>query len=154
MAYKRVTGEERRLIYRWRQDGESVREMGRRLGRTASSITREVARNMGGRGYRPKQAHGKAQMRAMRPGPRRFTEEVRGDAESRLREGGPPRSSVNAPDWRGVRRYARRRSTSTSTPTPRRAATCGRISRALGASVIGVAHGTMDGGEGRSRTNA
>lgn len=90
MAYKRVTGEERRLIYRWRQEGESVREMGRRLGRAASSITREVLRNMGGRGYRPKQAQEKAQVRAMRPGPRRFTEEVRVDAESRLREGWTP----------------------------------------------------------------
>jgi len=90
MAYKRVTEEERRLIYRWRQDDESVREMGRRLGRAASSISREVARNTGGRSYRPKQAHEKAQERAMRPGPRRFTEEVRTDAESRLRDGWTP----------------------------------------------------------------
>ncbi len=90
MAYKRVTEEERRLIYRWRQDGESVREMGRRLGRAPSSISREVLRNTGGRSYRPKQAHEKAQARAMRPGPRRFTDEVRADAESRLREGWTP----------------------------------------------------------------
>jgi IS30 family transposase len=90
MAYKRVTEEERRLIYRWRQDNESVREMGRRLGRAASSISREVERNTGGRSYRPKQAHEKAQERAMRPGPRSFTEEVRADAESRLREGWTP----------------------------------------------------------------
>ena len=90
MAYKRVTEEERRLIHRWRQEGHGLREMARRLGRVASSISREIARNTGGRGYRPKQAHWKAQRRALRPGPRRFTEEVRGDAEARLREGWTP----------------------------------------------------------------
>ena len=90
MAYKRVTEEERSLIYRWRQEGHGPREMARRLGRAASSICREIARNTGGRGYRPKQAHLKAQERALRPGPRRFTEEVRTDAEIRLRDGWTP----------------------------------------------------------------
>jgi IS30 family transposase len=90
MAYKRVTGEERRLIYRWRQEGHGPREMARRLGRAASSICREIGRNTGGRGYRPKQADFKAQERALRPGPRRFTEEVRTDAEMRLRDGWTP----------------------------------------------------------------
>ena len=90
MTYKRVTKEERRHIYRWRQEGCRLREIARRLGRSASSICREIARNTGGRGYRPKQAHWKAQDRARRPGPRRFTEAVRVDAESRLREGWTP----------------------------------------------------------------
>ena len=90
MTYRRVTEEERRLIYRWRQDGHGPREMGRRLGRAASSISREIARNTGGRGYRAKQAHRKAQEHALRPGPRRFTEEVRTDAEMRLRDGWTP----------------------------------------------------------------
>ena len=90
MAYKRVTQEERRLIHRWRQEGHGLREVARRLGRAASSICREVARNLGGRGYRPKQAHWKAQARAGRPGPRRFTDAVRADAEARLREGWTP----------------------------------------------------------------
>ncbi len=90
MAYKRVTEEERRHIYRWRQEGHGPREMARRLGRSASSISREIARNTGGRSYRPKQAHEKAQVRAQRCGPRRFTEEVRLDAESRLKAGWTP----------------------------------------------------------------
>ena len=64
--------------------------MGRRLGRAASSICRELVRNLGQRGYRPKQAHIKAQARAQRPGPRRFTEAVRADAVARLREGWTP----------------------------------------------------------------
>ncbi len=90
MAYKRVTGEERRLVYRWRRAGCGVREMARRLGRAASSISRELLRNRGKRGYRPKQAHWKATERAKRPGPRRFTEVVRLDAEARLNDGWTP----------------------------------------------------------------
>lgn len=90
MAYKRVTKEERRLIHRWRQEGLGPRELGRRLGRSASSISREVRRNSGKRGYRPKQAHARAQQRACRAGPRRFTPEVRADAEKRIQEGWTP----------------------------------------------------------------
>jgi len=90
MAYKRVTKEERSLIYRWRQEGLGVREAARRLGRAASSICRELVRNRGQRGYRPKQAHWKATEKARRPGPRRFTEAVRADAEARLRAGWTP----------------------------------------------------------------
>lgn len=90
MTYKRVTEEERRLIYRWRQEKIGLREIARRLGRAASSICRELARNMGLRGYRPKQAHEKAQAQARRPGPRRFTDEVRADVDARLKEGWTP----------------------------------------------------------------
>ena len=90
MAYKRVTEEERTFIYRWRQKGENPSEMGRRLGRAVSSISREIARNTGRRGYRPKQAHEKAQAQARRSGPRRFTETVRVDAEARIKEGWTP----------------------------------------------------------------
>jgi len=60
------------------------------LGRSPSSISRELARNTGQRGYRPRQAHLWAQEQARRPGPRRFTAEVRLDAEARLREGWTP----------------------------------------------------------------
>lgn len=78
------------MIYRWREGGESLREIGRRLGRAGSSVCREMERNKGGRSYRPKQAHEKARERALRPGPRRFTEGVRAEAELRLREGWTP----------------------------------------------------------------
>ena len=90
MAYKRVTGEERRLVYCWRRAGCGVREVARRLGRAASSISRELLRNRGKKGYRPKQAHWKATEKARRPGPRRFTEAVRLDAEAHLKEGWTP----------------------------------------------------------------
>jgi transposase, IS30 family len=90
MPYKRVTEEERRFIYRWRQEGFKLREIGRRLGRAASSVVREIRRNTGGRGYRPKQAHWKAIEKARRTGSRRFTDPVRIDAEARLKEGWTP----------------------------------------------------------------
>jgi IS30 family transposase len=64
--------------------------MARRLERAASSICREMMRNRGKRGYRPKQAHWKATEKAKRPGPRRFTEVVRLDADARLRDGWTP----------------------------------------------------------------
>ncbi len=90
MAYKRVTKTERNLIQMWRQAGYGQREIGRRLGRSASTICREIARNTGGKGYQPRQAHAMAQQRAGRPGPRRFTEEVRVDVEDRLQDGWTP----------------------------------------------------------------
>jgi len=89
-AYKRVTAEGRGLIYRWRREGEKQSEIARRLARNPGSISREIERNTGLKGYRPKQAHEKAQAHARRPGPRRFTAEVRADAEARLREGWTP----------------------------------------------------------------
>jgi IS30 family transposase len=104
MAYNRVTKEERNLIYRWRQEGLGIRGMARLLGRAASSISRELTRNRGKKGYRPKQAHWMATEKAMRAGPRRFTEEVRKDAEERLKDGWTPdiisnRARVEGRPW-------------------------------------------------------
>lgn len=47
MAYRRVTVEERRLIRMWRQAGYGQREVARRLDRSPSTISREIARNSG-----------------------------------------------------------------------------------------------------------
>ena len=56
MDYKRVTAEERGLIYRWLQEGLRQNEISKRLKRSPGSISREIKRNTGRRGYRPKQA--------------------------------------------------------------------------------------------------
>jgi len=90
VSYTRVTGEQRRLIYNWMQAGMGVRVMARLLGKAASTVSREVSRNTGLKGYRHQQAQRKADERAARPGPRRFTEEVRLDAEEKLRNGWTP----------------------------------------------------------------
>jgi IS30 family transposase len=90
VSYTRVTNEERRLVYEWMQEGKGVRKIAELLKRAASTVSREVLRNTGGRGYRPKQAQELAETRALRPGPRRFTDEVRLDAEENLRKGWTP----------------------------------------------------------------
>ena len=90
MAYKRVTAGERTLIYEWKQEGFGIQETARRLKRSAGTISRELTRNTGFANYRPKQAQKAATARALRPGPRRFTEEVRLDAEARIKEGWTP----------------------------------------------------------------
>lgn len=90
MTYKRVTKADRILIHRWGQEGYGLREIARRLGRAASSITREVLRNSGKRGYRPRQATNMACERAKRPGSRRFTEALKITVETQLRAGWTP----------------------------------------------------------------
>jgi IS30 family transposase len=91
VTYNRVTAEERALIFRWRMEGGlALREVARRLNRNVSTISRELIRNAGERGYRSKHAHEKALAQAKRPGPRRFTDQVRVDAEARLKAGWTP----------------------------------------------------------------
>ena len=69
----RVTKEERRLIYFMRQEGDGIGEIARRLGRAGSTISRELRRNRGQRGYRYRQADARAQARTKRVVHRRFT---------------------------------------------------------------------------------
>jgi len=96
-----VTGEARRLIYDWRQAGKGVREIARLPKRAASAVLREVLRNTGGKGYRPKQAQELAEERARRPGPRRFTEGVRLDAEEKLGKGWTPEAICGRAELEG-----------------------------------------------------
>ena len=90
VSYTRVTEIERSQIYVLRQAGKGNNEIARIIGRDKGTVSREVRRNKGLKGYRHQQAHRKAGERAERPGPRRFTEEVRLDAEEKLRKGWTP----------------------------------------------------------------
>ena len=83
--YHRVTQEERRLIYFMRQEGDGIREVARRLGRSASAISRELRRNKGRKGYRYKQADARAQARAKRRVRHRFTPEMKAEVARGLR---------------------------------------------------------------------
>lgn len=76
MKYQRITLEERRLIYLLRRDKVSMRKIAHLLDRSPSTISREIARNTGERGYRYQQAHRFACDRARRAVPRRFTPEM------------------------------------------------------------------------------
>ncbi|WP_291830220.1 IS30 family transposase [Bosea sp. (in: a-proteobacteria)] len=60
MAYRRVTKEDRIIIRSKLEEGLTRKEIAGKLGFHKSTITREISRNKGGRGYRPKQAHQKA----------------------------------------------------------------------------------------------
>ena len=56
MSYTHLTEEDRYDIYERKGRGETLEEIGKALGRSKSTISRELTRNTGGRGYRPKQA--------------------------------------------------------------------------------------------------
>lgn len=81
-GYHRLTSENRTLIWRWRQEGKSIREIGRLLGKNASTISRELERNRGGRGYSPKQADAMARQRvtARASRPRKLTDKIWNEA--------------------------------------------------------------------------
>lgn len=56
MNYTHLTREERYQIYALKKAGHKQHEIAKLLERSKSTISRELARNRGGRGYRPKQA--------------------------------------------------------------------------------------------------
>lgn len=56
MTYTHLTREERYQIYALKKAGHKQNEIADLLERSESTISRELARNRGGRGYRPKQA--------------------------------------------------------------------------------------------------
>ena len=67
----RLTHEDRRRIAVWLADGLGYAEIGRRLGRTTSTISREIARNGTADGYLAAHAQQSAAHRARRRGPAR-----------------------------------------------------------------------------------
>lgn len=90
MAYGRLSSEERRLIYEWQKAGRGQSEIARLLKRDKGTISRELRRNKGLRGYRCKQAQEKASARAKREGYRTFTDEMRQEIDTRIRQGHTP----------------------------------------------------------------
>lgn len=63
MTYKQLTREQRYQIYALMKEGHNHTAIARNLGVHKATIGRELARNTGGRGYRPKQADQLAQQR-------------------------------------------------------------------------------------------
>ena len=60
MNYTHITQEERYQIYALKKAGHKQNEIAEVLERSESTISRELSRNCGRRGYRPKQAHNKS----------------------------------------------------------------------------------------------
>jgi IS30 family transposase len=76
MSYSQLTEGERNQIYALKQAKVSHRMIGAILKRDISTIGREIGRNRGQRGYRPKQAQRKAQERRQTPRSYKMTPEV------------------------------------------------------------------------------
>ncbi len=63
MKYCHLTSDERSQIYAFLSIGYTQNQIASQLNRSRSTISREISRNSGGRGYRPKQAQEKAEDR-------------------------------------------------------------------------------------------
>ena len=63
VGYRHLSYEERVAIATLSKEGLSLAAIARRLGRSASTVSHEVKRNRGGKGYRAGQAQGKAEGR-------------------------------------------------------------------------------------------
>lgn len=64
MTYHQLTQDERYQIYAFRKADSSIRAIADELGRSPSTISRELQRNVNRRGYRPQMAHRLARQRA------------------------------------------------------------------------------------------
>ena len=65
MSYQQLTQEQRYHIWALKKTGTSQTDIAKDIGVHKSTITRELQRNTGQRGYRPKQAHALAQSRKL-----------------------------------------------------------------------------------------
>jgi len=85
--YRRITYEDRCQIYALSKRGASQEDIAGILGVSQSTVSRELWRNRGQRGYRFKQAQATAQARqAIRSRPRKLTAPLRRKIEAKLRQ--------------------------------------------------------------------
>jgi IS30 family transposase len=85
-GYTQLTREQRYQIYALKKEGHSRTEIARNVGVHKTTISRELARNRGGRGYRPKQADELAQKRKQQRASARITAAQWARVESLLRQ--------------------------------------------------------------------
>lgn len=86
MSYQQLTQEQRYHIYERKHEGVSLRTIAVEIGVAPSTVSREVRRNRGQRGYRPCQAHQTALERRQIPRrPITFTARVRALVERKLK---------------------------------------------------------------------
>jgi len=85
MNYTQLTQEQRYQIYALKKMGHDQTQTAKCLGVHKSMISRELDRNQGQRGYRPKQAHEKALKRRAQKAQERITAETWAQVEEKLR---------------------------------------------------------------------
>jgi IS30 family transposase len=86
VSYRRLRQEDRCQIYALSKQGSNQQAIADHLGVSQSAISRELSRNRGARGYRFKQAQGKAAARqAVHSKPRKLTAALRRRIEGKLR---------------------------------------------------------------------
>jgi transposase, IS30 family len=93
--YRHLTRDERMKIKALLQEGFSISHIARRLGRSRSTVAREIKRNSGQRGYRPKQAQEKADERKQRAVRTKMTQEVAAHIDEKIREDFSPEQISN-----------------------------------------------------------
>ena len=104
--YRQLTEDDRIEIYAMKQAGKQQNKIAFKLGVHPSTISRELARNTGLRGYRPKQAQQKTlHRRFFARKAVKMTPETMGYIESKLRQEHSPEQIAERmkfdPDWHG-----------------------------------------------------
>ena len=89
-SYTQLTQEERYQIYILKKEKYSQTRIAELLGRDKSTISRELRRNQGQKGYRPKQAHKRALERRLGKAQPRIGERIWHQVKALIREGWSP----------------------------------------------------------------
>ena len=109
MSYTQLTREQRYQIYALMKEGHSQTQIARNLGVHKATIGRELSRNLGGRGYRPKQADELAQARQQQRVKPRITFAQWGQVEQLLRQQWSPEQISGRLELEGHRRISHER---------------------------------------------
>ena len=86
MSYTQLTQEQRYAIYALNKRGETQTKIAETIGVHKSTVSREIRRNTGGRGYRYKQAHRFAMKRRKCKANKRITDEDWNEVEKYIRK--------------------------------------------------------------------
>lgn len=103
MAYIHLSLEERHYIEVQRKEGVSMNKIAKALGRAQSTLSRELGRNTGQRGYRHKQAHRMAQERHQEKAkPVKLTEDIKRRIFDEIRSDWSPEQVAGRLELQGV----------------------------------------------------
>ena len=94
MCYTQLTQEERYQIYALKKAGHIQAEIAEIVGRDPGTISRELRRNRGLKGYRPQQAHNLAMARRREKAQARLGDEIWQRIETLIRDAWSPEQIV------------------------------------------------------------